>query len=48
MRLALISLSNEGALLLTRLARHFPEARIFLHDKCRSDLPGNGSDRSPN
>jgi len=37
MRLALITLSNEGALLLTSLARHFPEARIFLHEKCRSD-----------
>jgi len=40
MRLALISLSNEGALLLSKLARHFPGARIFLHEKCRSDLPG--------
>jgi len=40
MKLALISLSNEGALLLTRLARHFPEARLFLHEKCRPDLPG--------
>lgn len=40
MRLALISLSNEGARLLSRLARHYPEARIFLHEKCRSDFPG--------
>jgi len=40
MRLALISLSNEGALLLSRLTPHFPEARFFLHEKCRSDLPG--------
>jgi cobalt-precorrin 5A hydrolase len=37
---ALISLSNEGALLLARLVPHFPEAPLFLHKKCRSDLLG--------
>ncbi|MBI5583433.1 MAG: cobalamin biosynthesis protein [Deltaproteobacteria bacterium] len=40
MKVALISLSAEGARLLRRLAPHFPEARIFLHDKIRTDLEG--------
>ena len=40
MKVALISLSDEGARLLLGLASHFPEARIFLHEKVRLDYPG--------
>ncbi len=31
MKIALVSLSNEGARIAAKLARHFPEGRIFLH-----------------
>jgi cobalt-precorrin 5A hydrolase len=40
MKVALISLSTEGARLLFKLAPHFPEAPLFLHEKVRADLPG--------
>jgi cobalt-precorrin 5A hydrolase len=41
MKSALISLSEEGARLLVRLAPHFPGAPIFLHETVQAGLPGN-------
>lgn len=40
MKLALISLSNEGARLLQPLAAHFPGARLFLNEKVNSEFEG--------
>jgi cobalt-precorrin 5A hydrolase len=40
MKVALISLSEEGFRLLQRLQPHFHDAPLFLHEKVRADLPG--------
>jgi cobalt-precorrin 5A hydrolase len=40
MKVALISLSEEGARLLRRLRTCFPDAPLFLHEGVRADLPG--------
>ena len=40
MKVALISLSEEGSRLLRRLNHHIPDAPLFLHESVRADLPG--------
>ena len=40
MTLALITLSNEGAGLIHRLATHFPEAQAFLHESVSGEIEG--------
>ncbi len=40
MKVALISLSEEGARLLLQVQPHFPDAPLFLHESVRPDLPG--------